>query len=76
MEWVSLALGALGVVAGVPALWLSVRAERRNRERHKVDWTISFCHNGRLHVDNRGPHTARRVVLAVETSAAVGCHAN
>lgn len=64
----SLILGAAGVFVGVPALWLAVRAERRARERHNVDWQIAFCEHGRLQVHNRGRSTARKVVAYVETS--------
>ena len=68
MEWVSLILGGVGVVAGVPALVLALRAERRMRERHVVEWVISFCRHGQLQIDNRGPDTARRVQVRIETS--------
>lgn len=65
---VSLALGVAGVVIGLPALWLAVRADRRTRERHDVDWLIDFCRHGRLQVRNRGRSTARKIVAYVETS--------
>lgn len=71
MDWLntlSLILGTVGVLVGVPALWLAVRAERRARERHYVDWQIAFCEHGRLQVHNRGRSTARKVVAYVETS--------
>ena len=74
MDWlnaISLALGVVGVVAGLPALWLAVRAERRARERYDVDWQIDFCQHGRLQVHNRGRSTARKAVAYVETSEGV-----
>lgn len=74
VEWLnmlSLILGAVGVLVGVPALWLAVHAERRARERHDVDWHIAFCEHGRLQVHNRGRSTARKVVAYVETSEGV-----
>lgn len=64
----SLILGVIGVVAGLPALWLGIHAERRARERHDVDWQIDFCEHGRLQVHNRGRSTARKVVAYVEPS--------
>ena len=68
LNLLSLSLGVLGVVVGVPALWFAIRAERRARERHDVDWQIAFCEHGRLQVLNRGRSTARKVVAYVETS--------
>ena len=71
MEWLSLTLGVVGVVAGLPALVLAVRAERRMRERHVVEWVVSFCRHGQLQIDNSGPDTARRVQVRIETSEGV-----
>jgi hypothetical protein len=71
VDWLNvlaLILGVIGVVAGLPALWLAIHAERRARERHDVDWQIAFCEHGRLQVHNRGRSTARKVVAYVETS--------
>ena len=58
-------------MAGVPALVLALRAEHRMRERHVVEWVISFCRHGQLQIDNRGPDTARRVEVRIETSEGV-----
>ncbi|WP_353081109.1 hypothetical protein [Tessaracoccus lapidicaptus] len=74
MDWLnalSLALGVLGVVLGMPAFLLAIRAERRARERHDVDWQIAFCEHGTLRVLNRGRSTARKVVAYVETCEGV-----
>jgi hypothetical protein len=74
VEWLgilSLVLGVVGVVVGLPALWLAVRAERRTRERHDVEWQIDFCQHGSLQVHNRGRSTARKFVAYVETSEGV-----